>query len=55
MLTKIYCAFSTRDVRHAGTSSQPVLILGQTDRDIIHETIDLEQANRSWWYQPVLF
>ena len=43
MLKKIYCAFTTREIRHAGTNSKPVLILGSNDRDIIHETFDLDE------------
>ena len=42
MLKKIYCAFSTLKYRNSGTRNSPVLILTDHERDLIHQTIDVE-------------
>ena len=43
MLTKIHCIFSTHPFRTAGTSSKPVLILGNNRTDLLHHTFDIQK------------
>lgn len=44
MLKKIHFAFSTAHVRHAGTHSKPILILGDYNKDRLQHTFDPDQG-----------
>lgn len=44
MLTKLHLVVSTNKIRNAGTKSEPVLILTQNGRDVLHHTFHLPEG-----------
>ena len=44
MYQTLNIALSTFNIRHAGTHSQPVLIMGDRNRDLLHHTFDLPEG-----------
>ncbi|MDX2285144.1 MAG: hypothetical protein NW241_13350 [Bacteroidia bacterium] len=44
MLTRLHLAIKTRNIRHAGTASHPVLILGEGSNDRLHHTFETAEG-----------